>query len=576
MAADKRRVSAGAVQAGFALLVIAAASFIATFYPVGSDDHWWHMLTGRYLLEQGVVPVTDPFSFTFGGKPWVNWEWLSGLLMTVAWDRLGPRGLVLVRFVAVMTTALVLWWHHRSADPKGGAPSRTASLLIIGLALLVIFGRVSDRPHLLALPLLAATHLASTMAARRRHTSAVAIVFALIALWVLVHPSWLLGVLVHWAVVADDWIEHRTTTSRASWIHRLSYRGSPLLVLLPSLLMHPPTAYGSAVSQLFGSEGLTEWQPMTHYLQWDNFPLLAFLALTALWLASIVARRQQLARVITWLLATVVVGAFLFVRFTPLFAVLVAPPLHREASKRWPSATLRTSGLATVLIGLGLLLCLLETKLVFRQPFSATIDERSNPVAVAEFMKEHRLHGNVWSNGLNEQAYVAFRLYPDVRVFIDGRVPQLFPESHLRVHSDATNSPDAFRRVLNEYPIEHVVLMEMLTERPTQLAAMLAASGDFALMHFDDHTMLWSRKTALQRLPSPPPAYAYLIPPLIGDTWFEAALKPERFATVVDELGRLLTDQPRSRIGLALGQTLAQHPAATPEQRAAVGALLAR
>jgi len=37
-------------------------------------DLWWHLRTGQWIVENGHVPHTDPFSFTRGGSPWVSHE----------------------------------------------------------------------------------------------------------------------------------------------------------------------------------------------------------------------------------------------------------------------------------------------------------------------------------------------------------------------------------------------------------------------------------------------------------------------------------------------------------------------
>ena len=73
------------------LLLLGIALYMVCFR-VLCDDHWWHMLTGRLVLETGRVPAADPFSFTFQGAPWTNWEWLAGVVMDLAWSAGGALG----------------------------------------------------------------------------------------------------------------------------------------------------------------------------------------------------------------------------------------------------------------------------------------------------------------------------------------------------------------------------------------------------------------------------------------------------------------------------------------------------
>ncbi|HEX2141524.1 MAG TPA: hypothetical protein VHK28_04500, partial [Candidatus Limnocylindria bacterium] len=60
-------------------------------------DYFWHVTAGQWMAENGRVPTTDPFSFTWQGQPWTPHEWLSELLMFWLVDGLGR------------TAATVLW-----------------------------------------------------------------------------------------------------------------------------------------------------------------------------------------------------------------------------------------------------------------------------------------------------------------------------------------------------------------------------------------------------------------------------------------------------------------------------------
>ena len=43
---------------------------------------FWHIATGRWIVRNGSVPTTDPFSWWAAplNKPWVALEWLFGLI----------------------------------------------------------------------------------------------------------------------------------------------------------------------------------------------------------------------------------------------------------------------------------------------------------------------------------------------------------------------------------------------------------------------------------------------------------------------------------------------------------------
>lgn len=558
---------------------VLAASALATVFPVRCDDHWWHMLTGRLLLERGVIPRIDPISFTRRGGAWVNWEWASGVAMFAAFDGLGGAGLVLLRYAAVAATLLVLLHHFRSMTARPPAVAPLAALLLTGLCVLVLFGRVGDRPHVYSWPLLASAHWLSVDAARRRDARPVVVLLGLVVVWVVVHPSWLLGVAVNGAVLAGScWCQPASQRPRGSLLNRWIYRASPALLLLPALLLHSLSAYATSFASLFRASDLREWQPLWSYLQLDNLPLAAFLVLALLWAISLLKRPTTLRAPMTWLLAALLVASFVFVRFTAPFAILAAPALYEAAVQRWRTGgpPARTALLASILAALTTILALVYARVVYRYDFTAAVDRRANPVDATAFMASHDVGGNVLCTELNANAYVALLRYPQVHTFIDGRVPQVYSAAFLAEYTSAMASPDRFVRLIDRYGVDQVVLLEMLSRRSTALAARLQSQGNFALIYFNAHHMVWSRREALQSMPEPLPEFRLLIPPLIDEHWFEQALRPANFSRVRDELDVLLRRQPRSIIGLTVGHDLLLHPAATDQQRSDIFELLSR
>ena len=50
-------------------------AFFTTFKITGDDDVFWHLATGRYILEHHYVPSTDVFGYMTEGQPWMPFEW---------------------------------------------------------------------------------------------------------------------------------------------------------------------------------------------------------------------------------------------------------------------------------------------------------------------------------------------------------------------------------------------------------------------------------------------------------------------------------------------------------------------
>ncbi|MEZ4690734.1 MAG: hypothetical protein R3A12_11360 [Ignavibacteria bacterium] len=48
---------------------------LTSFKITGDDDVFWHLATGRYIVETQHVPSTDIFGFVTEGQEWMPFEW---------------------------------------------------------------------------------------------------------------------------------------------------------------------------------------------------------------------------------------------------------------------------------------------------------------------------------------------------------------------------------------------------------------------------------------------------------------------------------------------------------------------
>ena len=127
------------------LLVPAALGSSLTIFNDG--DVSWHIATGQWILDHRAIPATDPFSFTWLGKPWVPIEWLAEVLYAAAYRLAAYSG------VAALVTVALMGLH--AAVFANASRWTRRSLLAIALMDLVLIPTMLARPHLLTWPLLA-------------------------------------------------------------------------------------------------------------------------------------------------------------------------------------------------------------------------------------------------------------------------------------------------------------------------------------------------------------------------------------------------------------------------------------
>src|SRR5438874_11708744 len=80
--------------------------------PIDDPDIWWHLRTGQWIIEHGMVPVVGLFSSYGMRQPWIAYSWLFEVLVYGLYRAFGLVGLVLYTvsgalFIAIALHALV-------------------------------------------------------------------------------------------------------------------------------------------------------------------------------------------------------------------------------------------------------------------------------------------------------------------------------------------------------------------------------------------------------------------------------------------------------------------------------------
>src|SRR6202040_1041221 len=89
--------------AAIALLLVVAGAALA---PIRSYDFFWHLATGRWIVEHHALPTYDPFALASAHVPWINGEWLYEVALDGAYSAGGFSGISWINalFVAVIFT----------------------------------------------------------------------------------------------------------------------------------------------------------------------------------------------------------------------------------------------------------------------------------------------------------------------------------------------------------------------------------------------------------------------------------------------------------------------------------------
>jgi hypothetical protein len=411
-----------AILIGLLIVISMGATYLKQFeLLLGDPDTFWHIKLGVDILNSGQLPVTDIYSFTYVGQPFVSKEWLSEVLFAGSYKLWGWNGVMLLTLVAAVASILLLFRElARYLHPTFAA---LFAIILINMMSPVVVAR----PHILTLPI--AIYFTGRMFRAAEAKQAPAFwLLALIAIWANLHGSFTLAFVIagfaflhiFFQIRFSDkslltkWVAFGILCPIAAMIHPYGYE--PIRIGMQMMATNKAMAY------------IQEWMPLNA----KDDKVIIFFILAAL--AGLIGTRMNLGWaktlfIIFVLNMTLTHGRFVYVFFL-LVPVVIAPHIAERypelSAKKWlarardPIENLVSKWFAPLagVIGIGAVasaLIFLQTKMP--APPEETAAEKPIAFAIA-----NNLQGNVF----NEYRYGGSLIFHGIKTFIDGRAEQLF------------------------------------------------------------------------------------------------------------------------------------------------------
>ncbi len=147
---SKQRVSSAIIEenkyVSFGLLgVLLVLVFFAVSYQIsGDDDIFWHLATGRHIVENKVVPDKDIFGHITSGAEWIPFEWSWDVLTYGLYNVGGYNAILLFRSLAFCFIFFLYYMLLRKFKVNS-----FLSITLLFVLLVSIMDRFSARPHIL-------------------------------------------------------------------------------------------------------------------------------------------------------------------------------------------------------------------------------------------------------------------------------------------------------------------------------------------------------------------------------------------------------------------------------------------
>jgi len=484
---------------------------------LGDGDTGWHIRTGEWILSNHRVPAHDLFSYTKPGQPWVAWEWLSDVVF--AWLN-AHGGLATVLLVSVLMVSLTFAMVFRMARRKS---SPLVAFLVLPLAVATSSVHWLARPHLFSLLFLVFFY--SVLERVRRGESRIfglpclVLLPAATILWTNLHAGFFVGIVLIGAFGAGEVLKlilaPGASSLTAEGARAKAYFITVLACLAASLLnpysYHLHRHVFEYLGDPYQSAHIMEFLTLSFH-----HPVAIFFE--CLLVASVGAALWNLAHgsyteavlILVWGHA-----ALLAARNLPLFAVVATPivagALHqvlgclptwelagwlRRGAARFLAIARETGEMESIprwhlasFAGVLILAALLYAPAPPRR-FRAEYDPAAYPaaaLAVLEGDRSARIFTNAEWGG-----YLIYRLYPEVRVFIDGR-SDFYGGSFGEKYIGIINVKYDWRKTLGEFGVDTILLPPSAA-----LCGALKESSDWRVA-YDDGVALVFRAARTDR-----------------------------------------------------------------------------
>lgn len=306
------------------VLALVLPALVSLLVALPAVDLAYQVRAGEEILQTGVIPAVDTWTFTVAGSPWTDQQWLAQVLLALGFRAGGWELLVVLRaaLVSLSFGLLVVTAMAR------GAAARTASILGL-VAFALAAPALALRPQLFAIAIFAGLLL--LVARRHRNPRAIWVAPLLVVAWANLHGSFILAPIILGYAWLDDLARGRP--ARAAIV---------LLVLSTAATLVNPFGIGAwtyaagiGVNPAISGQA-TEWQRTTPF----TVPGLLFYLSAAAALVLAVRERARLRAPDWLLLATLFAIGVWAVRglawwpFVAVFVIAGLPDALASASRR--------------------------------------------------------------------------------------------------------------------------------------------------------------------------------------------------------------------------------------------------
>lgn len=415
-------------------------------------DLWWHIANGRIVEQAHVFIRMEPYAFTVAGQPWIDPEWLSGLLYWLGYKHLGYVGIVAVAAVGILGNVLLL---YRRSSRESGSAAVALWTTILGILLMTVN---SSARMILFGYLGLGVEMAILEGARKGRTKGLWLLPPLFCAWINLHGSWVIGMTVLALYIACGWL-HVEKGIFAQRAFSAAQRKRLLAVFVACVALLFVNPYGwrllwNPFDMQFGQKlnmgHVQEWQPVNLNEFLGKMVLLAILLMLSANLMK--GRKWTVFEMALFLFAWY--EALAHVRFTFLATVLTMPMIATDVARVFFPPTgeeKKTIPLMNGLIAAGVLVVLVWNFIPHEPELRSAVAEEIPLKTIALLQPGWRT--------LNQDNFGGLMDFHGKPAFIDSRFDTFEHHGVMKDFLDIFQLHDSFK-LMEKYRIDHVLARE--------------------------------------------------------------------------------------------------------------------
>jgi hypothetical protein len=475
--------------------IILFAIIIADLRQLSDADLWVHILSGRELVAHGSLPPTNIYSYSAPTFRWLHHEWLSEVVLSTLFDRLGPFGLKLLKFICTAGTIsfVVL------AESETDAPAAVQATILV-VAAVILLPSMQFRPQLFDFLALSAI-VAMLCRHNWRGSAPLWIAIPLVAIWSNLHGGFFIGLIAMGVYGA-------TTLVQDIYLGRGLRRGLVILAItagaaastLCTFLIPPAreTWYTLiySIRNPTTSGTITDWKPLIASMTAAPAGSLArkyFVLVLFFFIAAVVSvilkpkgRDAPLIAVAAILLATAFAAqrniAIATIAIAPVFANHLGLLLRRHQIDGVPHAAPRAGRFVMEILILILAIAVARSSGILKPGIPAP----GYPADAVNFMNSRNLAGNVLAD-YAWGGYVIWHGGPRTKVFIDSRYDLGYPLQVIRDFIDFDQNKPGAAHILDAYPNDFVLIKQ---QSPAE--KLMDSRPNWSLVYSDNLSCLYA------------------------------------------------------------------------------------